>query len=86
MARARQDAPEPQWIFAERRPRAFPVQESTVAQRIVRSKRTLAEKRVPFEVPGGGGCELIAEFFGLCSETLNTIFLISLLVCLRTLV
>src|SRR5205807_9213710 len=33
--------------------RAFRVPEATVAQRIVRSKRTLAEKRVPFEVPRG---------------------------------
>jgi RNA polymerase sigma factor (sigma-70 family) len=31
--------------------RAFLVPESTVAQRIVRAKRTLAEARVPFEVP-----------------------------------
>src|SRR5262245_54898086 len=31
--------------------RAFLVPESTVAQRIVRAKRTLSEKRVPFEVP-----------------------------------
>jgi RNA polymerase sigma factor (sigma-70 family) len=31
--------------------RAFLVAEATVAQRIVRSKRTLAEKRIPFEVP-----------------------------------
>ena len=31
--------------------RAFLVSESTVAQRIVRAKRTLAETRVPFEVP-----------------------------------
>jgi predicted RNA polymerase sigma factor len=31
--------------------RAFLVSEPTVAQRIVRAKRTLAEKRVPFEVP-----------------------------------
>ena len=31
--------------------RAFLVSESTVAQRIVRAKRTLAEARVPFEVP-----------------------------------
>lgn len=31
--------------------RAFLVSESTVAQRIVRAKRTLAEKKVPFEVP-----------------------------------
>ncbi len=33
--------------------RAFLVSEGTVAQRIVRAKRTLAEARVPFEVPGG---------------------------------
>ncbi len=34
--------------------RAFLVPESTVAQRIVRAKRTLAEAQVPFEVPAGG--------------------------------
>jgi len=34
--------------------RAFLVPEPTVAQRIVRAKRTLAEARVPFEVPGPG--------------------------------
>jgi RNA polymerase sigma factor (sigma-70 family) len=33
--------------------RAFLVPEPTVAQRIVRAKRTLAEARVPFEVPAG---------------------------------
>ncbi|MDE3723097.1 RNA polymerase sigma factor [Nocardiopsis sp. N85] len=33
--------------------RAFLVPETTVAQRIVRAKRTLAAKRVPFEVPLG---------------------------------
>src|SRR6478672_9407718 len=32
--------------------RAFLVPEPTVAQRIVRAKRTLTEARVPFEVPG----------------------------------
>jgi RNA polymerase sigma-70 factor, ECF subfamily len=32
--------------------RAFLVEEQTVAQRIVRAKRTLAEARVPFELPG----------------------------------
>ncbi len=31
--------------------RAFLVPESTIAQRIVRAKRTLADKQVPFEVP-----------------------------------
>ena len=34
--------------------RAFLVSEPTVAQRIVRAKRTLAKERVPFEVPRGG--------------------------------
>jgi RNA polymerase sigma factor (sigma-70 family) len=33
--------------------RAFLVPEATVAQRVVRAKRTLAEARVPFEVPSG---------------------------------
>jgi RNA polymerase sigma factor (sigma-70 family) len=35
--------------------RAFLVPEATVAQRIVRAKRTLAEARVQFEVPRGAG-------------------------------
>ncbi len=34
--------------------RAFLVSEATAAQRIVRAKRTLAEARVPFELPGRG--------------------------------
>src|SRR5216117_2894973 len=33
--------------------RAFLVSEPTIAQRIVRAKRTLARERVPFEVPRG---------------------------------
>ena len=33
--------------------RAFLISEATVAQRIVRAKRTLADNRVPFEVPRG---------------------------------
>src|SRR5690606_7730836 len=33
--------------------RAYLVAEPTIAQRIVRAKRTLAEARVPFELPGG---------------------------------
>ena len=37
--------------------RAFLVAEATVAQRIVRAKRTLAEARVPFEVPAGDELE-----------------------------
>jgi RNA polymerase sigma-70 factor, ECF subfamily len=50
--------------------RAFLVPESTVAQRIVRAKRTLAEKRVPFEVPHGE--ELAARL----SSVLAVIYLI----------
>jgi predicted RNA polymerase sigma factor len=38
-------------MHAHRRARARP--EPTIAQRIVRAKRTLAEARVPFELPGG---------------------------------
>jgi len=34
--------------------RAFLVPEPTIAQRIVRAKRTLSEAKVPFEVPTGG--------------------------------
>jgi RNA polymerase sigma factor (sigma-70 family) len=41
--------------------RAFLVPEPTVAQRIVRAKRTLAEAHVPFEVPGGGEREARLE-------------------------
>ena len=33
--------------------RAFLVPEPTIAQRIVRAKRTLAEARIPFELPAG---------------------------------
>ena len=32
--------------------RAYLVSEATIAQRIVRAKRTLSAARVPFEVPG----------------------------------
>ena len=39
--------------------RAFLVSTATIAQRIVRAKRTLAEARVPFEVPEGD--ELVAR-------------------------
>ena len=35
--------------------RAFLVSEPTIAQRIVRAKRTLAKAQVPFEVPRGDG-------------------------------
>jgi RNA polymerase sigma-70 factor, ECF subfamily len=50
--------------------RAFLVPEPTVAQRIVRAKRTLSEKRVPFEVPRGP--ELAARL----SSVLEVIYLI----------
>src|SRR5262249_34462457 len=50
--------------------RAFLVSESTIAQRIVRAKRTLAEKRVPFEVPRG------ADRDARLSSVLEVIYLI----------
>ena len=50
--------------------RAFLVPEPTVAQRIVRAKRTLAEARVPFEVPRG------AELASRLSSVLEVIYLI----------
>ncbi len=50
--------------------RAFLVPEPTVAQRIVRAKRTLAEARVPFEVPRGD--DLAARL----SSVLEVIYLI----------
>jgi RNA polymerase sigma factor (sigma-70 family) len=50
--------------------RAFLVPEATVAQRIVRAKRTLAEARVPFEVPRGD--ELAARL----SSVLGVIYLV----------
>ncbi|HXP44317.1 MAG TPA: RNA polymerase sigma factor [Candidatus Acidoferrales bacterium] len=50
--------------------RAFLVPEPTIAQRIVRAKRTLADKRVPFEVPRGS--ELAARL----SSVLGVIYLI----------
>ena len=50
--------------------RAFLVPTSTVAQRIVRAKRTLAEARVPFEVPRG------AELADRLSSVLEVIYLI----------
>jgi RNA polymerase sigma-70 factor, ECF subfamily len=50
--------------------RAFLVSEPTIAQRIVRAKRTLAEAKVPFEVPRG------AELAGRLSSVLEVIYLI----------
>jgi RNA polymerase sigma factor (sigma-70 family) len=50
--------------------RAYLVPESTIAQRIVRAKRTLAEGRIPFEVPRGP--ELAARL----SSVLQVLYLI----------
>jgi len=50
--------------------RAFLVPEPTVAQRIVRAKRILAEKHVPFELPHKG--ELAARL----SSVLEVIYLV----------
>jgi RNA polymerase sigma-70 factor, ECF subfamily len=50
--------------------RAFLVPEATVAQRIVRAKRTLAEAQVPYEVPRG------AELAARLSAVLQVIYLI----------
>ena len=50
--------------------RAFLVPEPTVAQRIVRAKRTLREARVPFEVPRG------AELAARLSSVLEVVYLV----------
>jgi RNA polymerase sigma factor (sigma-70 family) len=50
--------------------RAFLVPEPTIAQRIVRAKRTLAEAHVPFEVPSG------AERAARLASVLEVIYLI----------
>jgi RNA polymerase sigma factor (sigma-70 family) len=50
--------------------RAFLIAEPTVAQRIVRAKRTLADKQVPFEVPRG------AELGQRLASVLEVIYLI----------
>ena len=50
--------------------RAFLVSEATVAQRVVRAKRTLAEARVPLEVPTG------AELAPRLASVLEVIYLI----------
>lgn len=51
--------------------RAFLTAESTVAQRIVRAKRTLAKAEVPYEVPQG---QELAERFGSVLEVIYLIF------------
>src|SRR5580765_3529935 len=50
--------------------RAFLIPEATVAQRIVRAKRTLSEARVPFEVPRG------ADRDARLSSVLGVIYLV----------
>ena len=50
--------------------RAYLAAEATIAQRIVRAKRTLTEAQVPFEVPRG------AEFTARLSSVLQVIYLI----------
>jgi predicted RNA polymerase sigma factor len=50
--------------------RAFLVPEPTIAQRIVRAKRTLSEGHVPFEVPRG------AELTARLSSVLEVIYLV----------
>ena len=50
--------------------RAFLVPEPTIAQRIVRAKRTLAKARVPFEVPRG------AELAARLSSVLEVLYLV----------
>src|SRR6058998_1967934 len=50
--------------------RAFLVPVSTIAQRVVRAKRTLTEARVPFEVPSG------AELDARLSSVLQVIYLV----------
>ena len=50
--------------------RAFLAPEPTIAQRIVRAKRTLADERIPFEVPRG------SELASRLSSVLEVIYLI----------
>jgi RNA polymerase sigma factor (sigma-70 family) len=57
-------------LTSEEIARAFLVSETTIQQRIVRAKRTLAEERVPFEVPRA------AELAPRLSSVLGVIYLI----------
>jgi len=51
--------------------RAFLVSEATIAQRVVRAKKTLAEKKIPFEVPRG---EKLNERLASVLEVIYLIF------------
>ncbi len=51
--------------------RAYLVPEATIAQRVVRAKRTLAERHVPFEVPAS---EELPERLGSVLEVVYLIF------------
>jgi RNA polymerase sigma factor (sigma-70 family) len=50
--------------------RAFLISESTAAQRVVRAKRTLADRRIPFEIPQG------AELAGRLAAVLEVVYLV----------
>jgi RNA polymerase sigma factor (sigma-70 family) len=50
--------------------RAFLVPDSTISQRIVRAKRTLAQKKIPFEVPSGD------ELTSRLSSVLEVVYLV----------
>ncbi len=58
-------------LTTEELARAFLVPEPTMAQRLVRAKRTLAEKQVPFEVPKG---EALAARLASVLEVIYLIF------------
>ncbi|MEO9254749.1 MAG: RNA polymerase sigma factor [Tepidiformaceae bacterium] len=57
-------------LTTEQIARAFLVPESTIAQRVVRAKRSLSQAHVPFEVPAG------AELIERLSSVLEVIYLI----------
>jgi RNA polymerase sigma factor (sigma-70 family) len=57
-------------LTAEEIARAFLVAEATIQQRIVRAKRTLSQKKIPFEVPRG------AELSARLASVLEVLYLI----------
>jgi RNA polymerase sigma factor (sigma-70 family) len=57
-------------LMTEEIARAFLVPETTIAQRIVRAKRTLSEAQVPFEIPRG------PEFTARLSSVLQVVYLV----------